>query len=200
MSKGALIVFEGIDNVGKSTIVNSVSEGLKMFCPNVEVYQFPGKYKGTIGRLVYDIHHNLAKYNINSIDPLSLQLLHISAHIDILNSKIIPAIQNGHIVLLDRYWWSTIAYGVGDGIPPDKLYKIIDVEKMITDNIYNKIFIYITRTNRVKDYLPDKEKAILNTYNELFNKEKSGLKYIIENDQEISITVNNVLTIIKENL
>ena len=158
MGKGALIVFEGIDHVGKSTIVDLVNDELSKSYTTItiEVYQFPGKHEGTLGNLVYDIHHNLKKYNLNSIDPLSLQLLHIAAHIDILKSKIIPAIDNGHIVLLDRYWWSTIAYGEGDGIPSTMLYKIIEVEKEITDNISNKVFIYITRNDRIKDYSQDK--------------------------------------------
>lgn len=199
-NKGCLIIFEGIDHVGKSTIVALVNKELRKSYSDIEVYQFPGKYDGTIGKLVYDIHHNLAKYNINSIDPLSLQLLHISAHIDILNSKIIPAIQNGKIVLLDRYWWSTIAYGEGDGIPPNMLYKIVEVEREITDNIFNKVFIYITRNNRIKDFPQDKEDVILRTYNELFNKEKSESKYIIENNQEIASTTKKILKIIKEKL
>lgn len=200
MGKGTLIIFEGIDHVGKSTIVNLIKEELKKVYPTIEVYQFPGKHEGTLGKLVYDIHHNLEKYNLNSIDPLSLQLLHIAAHVDILKSKIIPAIENGYIVLLDRYWWSTIAYGEGDGIPSTMLFKIVEVEKEITDNISNKVFIYVTRDNRIKDYSQDKEEVILHTYNELFNKEKSKSKYIIENNQEISTTINKVLTIIKENL
>lgn len=199
-NKGSLIIFEGIDHVGKSTIIELVNKELQKSYSNVEVYQFPGKYEGTIGKLVYDIHHNLAKYNINSIDPLSLQLLHISAHIDILNSKIIPAIQNGKIVLLDRYWWSTIAYGEGDGIPPNKLYKIVDVEKEITNNIFNKVFIYITRNNRIKDFSQNKEDIILRAYNELFKNEESESKYIIDNNQEIINTINRVLKIIKEKI
>lgn len=199
-NKGSLIIFEGIDHVGKSTIVELVNKELQKSYSNVEVYQFPGTYEGTIGKLVYDIHHNLAKYHINSIDPLSLQLLHISAHIDILNSKIIPAIQNGKIVLLDRYWWSTIAYGEGDGIPPNMLYKIVDVEKEITNNITNKIFFYITRNNRIKDFSQDKEDVILRTYNELFNNEESQNKYLIENNQEITIKINKILQIIKEKI
>ena len=41
-----------------------------------------------------------------------------------------PAIDSGTTVLLDRYWWSTWAYGMDEGIDRRLLAKIIDVEKV----------------------------------------------------------------------
>ena len=54
---GRLIVFEGPDGVGKSTLSQALVDKLTGIGIKCEYRTFPGKETGTIGRLVYDIHH-----------------------------------------------------------------------------------------------------------------------------------------------
>lgn len=92
---GKLFVFEGADGVGKSTVSQLVTERLKNNGNSCLYLSFPGKEEGTLGNLVYQIHHDQKHFNIDAIVPASLQVLHIAAHIDAIEKKIIPAIKEG---------------------------------------------------------------------------------------------------------
>lgn len=83
-----IYVFEGIDNVGKTTIVQKLREkiSLSMGC-ECSVVAFPGNESRTLGSLVCDIHHNQSKYFDTSLNETSLQLLHIASHIDLIQRK-----------------------------------------------------------------------------------------------------------------
>ncbi len=190
--KGNLVIFEGIDHVGKSTIANLVFQKLKGMGVDCVLYQYPGKTEGTLGKIVYDIHHRCMNGLDYPLDPLSIQMLHVAAHIDLLNRKIIFDICNNKYVLLDRFWWSTLAYGIGDGIKKDKLLKLIDIEKEITDQIKNKTYFYITRDSREKDFSEKKEKLILKTYEGLFT-DIDGEKFMIKNNLDIDVVVDDII-------
>ena len=110
-TRGNLYVFEGPDSVGKSTIVNLFSNKLHSTGRKVLNLSFPGKDKNTLGGLVYSIHHEPQSFNLEKINSSSLQLLHIAAHIDAIESTIKPAIESQTDVVLDRFWWSTVVYG-----------------------------------------------------------------------------------------
>ena len=127
-NRGRLYIFEGIDHVGKSSIVATLKETLMSKGILCSTYSFPGKEPETLGGLVYDFHHNMSKYISNTIDPISLQLLHIAAHIDIINKQILPDLSEGRVVLLDRSWWSTYAYGIASGIDKNIIKKGISPE------------------------------------------------------------------------
>ena len=90
---------------------------------------FPGDEPGSLGKFVYDIHHGNLE-GVSSPSAAPLQLLHVAAHLDAIERLIRPAIDSGTTVLLDRYWWSTWAYGMDEGIDRRLLAKIIDVEKV----------------------------------------------------------------------
>lgn len=88
---------------------------------------FPGKQPDSIGRLVYDLHHD----DMVKPDPLALQALHVAAHIDAIRGPIRKALELGRLVLLDRYWWSTWVYGTTAGITVEIMDSLIDVELMV---------------------------------------------------------------------
>src|SRR5439155_12811025 len=93
-----------------------------------EWVSFPGREIGTLGKLVYEIHHDAAKAGVKAIDPTSLQLLHIAAHIDAIEARILPALKQGRHVVLDRFWWSTLVYGIVNGANKRSLKAMIEVE------------------------------------------------------------------------
>ena len=60
----ALIVFEGPDAAGKSTLIQYLRILLnQQQLPN-EILPFPGDRPGTIGKLVYELHHAPRNFGI----------------------------------------------------------------------------------------------------------------------------------------
>ena len=121
-----------------------------------------------------------------------MQTLHVAAHVDLLEQKILPLLESGSDILLDRYWWSTIAYGISNNIARGRLEKIVSLEQEITDKIQNKVIFYITREHRESDYNQATEQKILDEYEKLFNN-YHGVKYRIHNDDSIQGTIQNIL-------
>lgn len=97
-------IFEGIDNVGKTTIIQELYRKIEdERDDNCITLAFPGHEPRTLGGLVYDIHHHIEDYFDKSVNEASLQLLHIAAHIDLIQRKLIPLSRRNYIVLLDRF-------------------------------------------------------------------------------------------------
>lgn len=57
------------------------------------------------------------------IEPFELQRLYVEDRYDHVMTEIIPALERGELVLADRYWFSTIAYGMLSE-PMDKLISL----------------------------------------------------------------------------
>ena len=124
-----LYVFEGPDSVGKSTISASFANRLKLDRGGiVRHWSFPGREKGTLGWAVYRLHHNPVDLGVSVLTPTSLQVLHIAAHVDAIESRILPALEAGEVVVLDRFWWSTLVYGIVGGASVESLNAMIEVE------------------------------------------------------------------------
>jgi thymidylate kinase len=110
---GQLLIFEGPDGTGKTTLSHRLVEWLTSQGHHARYVSSPGRIEGSLGELVYNLHHSPEGYGLRSITPAAKQLLHVAAHIDALHSTIIPALESGEIVVMDRFWWSTVAYGKG---------------------------------------------------------------------------------------
>lgn len=186
-----IYVFEGIDNVGKTTIVGKLKEKIyeSVGCDCV-VVAFPGNEPRTLGNLVYDIHHNQARYFDEKLNETSLQLLHISAHIDLIDRKLRELNQKQSLVLLDRYWWSTYAYGIASGMDESVVQAILEVELMKWRDLDIKKIFLIEREFRQRDYEEDKDKKIIELYRELAGKESESV--LIENNGSIEAVVAKI--------
>ncbi len=55
---GKLFIFEGIDHVGKTSIISKLIGKLEEYGAPCSFYSFPGKNPKSLGALVYDIHHH----------------------------------------------------------------------------------------------------------------------------------------------
>lgn len=126
--RGQLLIFEGPDGTGKTTLSHRLVEWLKAHGRAARYVGAPGRVAGTLGEHVYQLHHSPERFGLQTIYPPSLQLLHVAAHIDALHTTIIPALDSGETVVLDRFWWSTVAYGKVAGIDSEQLKLIIDLE------------------------------------------------------------------------
>ena len=118
----------------------------------------------------------------------------VASHIDILKRCIIPDLKKGKIVLLDRSWWSTYAYGTSYGIPKKQLNMILapelDIVKKLT---IEKIFL-IERDMQKSEYSQTITNKIINAYNELADKysKKQNIRKIT-NDSTVYDATNQIL-------
>jgi|GEM_PF-201824 len=142
--RGRLFVFEGPDGVGKSTVATEFARRLSEDRPAV-LLSFPGREPGTLGHHVYELHHAPTRFGVERLSAASLQLLHIAAHLDAIEARIVPLLEAGTTVVLDRYWWSTWVYGVVGGARRDVLEQAIALERsQWAQNAPSAIFL-ITR-------------------------------------------------------
>ena len=103
-NKGKFIVIEGLDGCGKSTQIKLL--GNKLINSGKEVLLTEEQTKGAVGRLIVQV------LNGKIFLPLdSLQLLFVADRSDHLYQTIEPALKEGKVVICDRYFWSTVAYG-----------------------------------------------------------------------------------------
>src|SRR5438552_4965460 len=102
---GELYAFEGPDGVGKSTLAKLLSEHLNRESIPHELLSFPGNEPHTVSELIYRLYHAPQSFGIDSITPLSLQVMVTAAHIEVIESRIKPTLQSGKTVILDRFWW-----------------------------------------------------------------------------------------------
>ncbi len=90
-----------------------------------------------------------------------MQLLHIAAHIDAIETKILPALRQGKHIVLDRFWWSTWAYGIVAGAAPVSLKSMIEVEMGHWGSVRPDMVFLILRTKgRADDVVADRRKRI----------------------------------------
>lgn len=110
--RGALVVFEGAEGVGKSTQLRRLAAWLEHEKIPACLVREPG---GTplgdeIRRLVLDTP--------GQVDPRAEALLFIASRAQLVASVITPALASGAVVVADRFFLSTYAYQIGGrGLP-----------------------------------------------------------------------------------
>lgn len=106
---GMFIALEGIDASGKSTQVTRLKETLEKDGKHVLIKH---PFEGEIGEFVRRILSGEAK-----VHTVALQYL-ISANRHVQQAEIIEHLKKGDHVIIDRYVWSAVVYGIfdkGDG-------------------------------------------------------------------------------------
>lgn len=110
--KGIFITFEGIEGSGKSTQIELLSKELERKGLQVIKTQEPGGTK--IGAMIRKI---LLDPKNKVIDPMTELMLYGASRAQHIKEVILPAIEEGKIVLCDRFSDATIAYqGYGRGL------------------------------------------------------------------------------------
>ena len=127
--KGILISFEGTDGCGKSTQIKLLEEYLIKKGKKVVVSREPGGCK--IGENIRNI---LLDAKNSEMDPVCELFLYEAARAQHMAQTVLPALNDGCVVILDRFIDSTVAYqGYGrqlGGETVDILNKIAIGEKM----------------------------------------------------------------------
>jgi thymidylate kinase len=186
-----LFVFEGPDGVGKSTVISAVEKHLRdagVVCTRLS---FPGNEPGTLGRHVYDLHHAPGRYGVEQMSPVSLQLLHIAAHIDAIERRILPLLRSGTTVLLDRYWWSTWVYGTVGGVPAAQLDAMLAVERHAWQGVQPASVFLLKRPDAARD------PVLVEAYDRLAQREADCYPVVpLHNERSVDATVQNAVQII----
>jgi thymidylate kinase len=186
---GDLIVFEGPDGVGKSELAARFFKFMQQFGHSTELMSFPGKRPGTLGNLVYRLHHKPEEFGVASISPASMQVLHIAAHVDAIERQIIPALTAGTHVILDRYWWSTLVYGLAGGADKNTLEQMISVEKLAWKGIRPLIVFLIDRSGPLRAEPLDFWLACRRHYSDLLSTERTHYPcHVVENQGRLDET------------
>lgn len=106
-NKGIWIVIEGIDGAGKTSAIATIEDVFKQVQLKTKNYREPG---GTaLGERVRDI---LKADNIEML-PIAEVLLFYAARVQLLEEFILPNLNQGINVILDRHELSTYAYQAG---------------------------------------------------------------------------------------
>jgi dTMP kinase len=114
------ISFEGIDFSGKTTQIQILQERLEKKGFRVQTFRDPGGPR--ISELIRDI---LLNPDLTEIADRTEVLLYEAARAQLTFEKIIPALNKGDVVIIDRYFDSTTAYqGYGRGLPIEMIQQL----------------------------------------------------------------------------
>lgn len=194
---GSLFVFEGPDGVGKSELARQFHEFLKNLQP-CELLTFPGREPGTLGQLVYELHHGSTKVGIKEVSASALQAAHVAAHIDAIEKKILPALAAGVTIILDRYWWSTKVYGVVGGANVAVIEKLIEAELAAWKGIKPTAAFLIRRTAPLRAEPLREWRRWRDSYDKLGGLEALTYPvYVVDNDAKIEDALDQTLRVVR---
>ncbi|MGT2935132.1 dTMP kinase [Streptococcus castoreus] len=113
MIKGKLITIEGPDGAGKTSVLEKLIPLLNdSVTQEIVVTREPGgvAISEHIREIILDVHHT-------AMDNKTELLLYIAARRQHLVEKVLPALEAGHLVFIDRFTDSSVAYqGAGRGL------------------------------------------------------------------------------------
>ena len=191
---GELIVFEGPDESGKTTISKLLAEEILGRGKKCIWLGFPGHKPGTLGAEVYALHHDT---RFAKAPALSVQLLHVAAHIEAIELQILPALAEGTWIVLDRYWWSTWGYGLASGAHREDLQLALDIERRHWGRVLPAIaFLFMRNFPDVKNQPPQRV-ALQKLYVRLAGRERRRHPVeIVHNNHEIEDTLRRIVATI----
>jgi dTMP kinase len=117
LKKGILVVLEGIDGSGKTTQARSLLRRLRYRGYKAVFFREPtrGKWGREVKRLAA---------RADSLTPDEELDLFVRDRRDNVAKNLVPALDAGKVVVLDRYYFSTIAYQGAKGIDTGKIRRM----------------------------------------------------------------------------
>ena len=118
MSKGLLISIEGPDGAGKTSVLKVLLPRLREVYPaQVITTREPGGVA-----IAEQIREVILDMDNTAMDAKTELLLYIAARRQHLVEKVLPELENGNMVIMDRFIDSSVAYqGAGRGLEQDEV-------------------------------------------------------------------------------
>ncbi len=110
MSKGIVVVLEGINGCGKSGVADFVEMKLRDLGRVARVYRDPGST--AVGE---ELRRMLKRPEI-TLCPMTQALMFTAARVQLATEHLVPRLDAGEDVILDRWWMSTYAYQSVQGV------------------------------------------------------------------------------------
>jgi dTMP kinase len=117
LKKGVLVVLEGIDGSGKTTQARSLLRRLRYRGYRAVFFREP-----TRGRWGREVKRLAAR--ADSLTPAEELDLFVRDRRENVEKNLLPALKAGKVVVLDRYYFSTIAYQGAKGIDTGKIRRM----------------------------------------------------------------------------
>jgi dTMP kinase len=132
----SLIVFEGIDGCGKSTQIDLLAERLRRSGREVLCLREPGgtDFGERIRSLVLDP-------SVQAVPRADL-FLFLAARAQLMAERVLPALMRGSVVLLDRFYHSTLAYQ-GPDLPNEDQQRLREAIALAIQNRHPDKVIYL---------------------------------------------------------
>lgn len=185
MSRGIFITFEGSDGCGKSTQIKKLAEYLTSQGKEVVVTREPG---GT--DISEQIRGIILDPNNKEEGPVTEMMLYAAARAQIVSELIKPSIEEGKIVLCDRFVDSSIAYqaygrGLGDQV---KIVNSYALQGLLPDVTF---FLDITaEEGRKRNKNTDKNDRMEQEAIEFHQRVYEGYKKIAEDNKDRVVVIN----------
>lgn len=187
MRKGLFITFEGPDGSGKTTVSTLVCEALAE-------QGYPAVYSREPGgsKLAEKIRDIILDPDNTEMDARTEALLYAASRRQNVVENIIPALDEGKIVICDRFIDSSLAYqGFGRHIGFDEVYAInaFAVESCLPDFTYFLNIDYLTGLDRISKNRSAKDRLELEN-NEFHREVYEGYQIILERFKQRMIIID----------
>ena len=197
--KGKFITLEGPDGSGKTTVSKIVVEQLQMEGYKVLLTREPGGID-----IAEQIRKIILDTNNITMDARTEALLYAAARRQHLVEKVAPALNDGYIVICDRFVDSSLVYqGVGRKIGIEEVYQIKPDATIFFDLPYEVGLARINNGERVADRLDlesdDFHKDVYNGYMTICEKYAERITKI-DASKTIDEVVAQVINVIKSKL
>ncbi len=168
---GKIIVIEGIDGAGKATQSNLLKEWLEKKGKKVSLYSYPD-YNSVYGERIKSFLYK--KINLN-VDELFLLYL-----IDMVKDKkkMLKEFEEGNYIIIDRFFFSTVAYQSAGGFSYDNAKEIVALlgmpapDKVFYINVPVEVSMYRKEQQKGKMDVDkfESNKVFLSKVSEFYNK------------------------------
>ena len=209
---GKFIVLEGVDGSGKTTQAKTLVEQLEKEGQKVWLTKNPTNH--TIGKFVREEILS----GKETIPPQAIQYLFAADRV-VQQEEIIEKLKQGYVIISDRYFWSSVAYGMSDlNEISDRIltsYSILSFyhQFIVPDltlflEIDSDVSISRIEDKKEKEIYENREKIekIINMYKYITDKFTDeltiidGSKSLDQVSEEILLKVKTILTPIKSGL
>lgn len=176
-----LITFEGIDGCGKTTQIKFLTDYLNKKNLPVTVFREPG------GTILSEKIRELLLHEPEDMDFRTELLLFSAARSQLIKEKVIPLLEKEEIVILDRYYDSTVAYQ-GYGRNSTNIDHIHFINKLATHNTVPDITFYLKITpdiasDRIKKSQKDRMES---AGKDFFERVKKGYDLLAKENRRIT--------------